>query len=131
MLTKQCIKQKKAGRSRFNYFTPSMQKKAQKRKSLLSALYTALELNEFQMYYQPIIDLQTNEIYKAEALIRWNHTSRGLISPDDFIPLAEQSGLIVEIGNWVYKESIRQIKQWMKKYKIDFTVSINMSLVSI
>lgn len=120
---------KKMGRSRFNYFTHFMQESAQKRKQLLSDLHTALDLEQFQMYYQPIVDLKTSKIFKAEALIRWNHNSHGLVPPNDFIPLAEQSGLIVEIGNWVYKESIRQTQEWIEKYKIDFKISINKSPV--
>jgi len=120
---------KKMGRSRFNYFTASMQESAQKRKELLSDLHTALDLKQFQMYYQAIVDLKTGKIFKAEALIRWNHNNHGLVSPNDFIPLAEQSGLIVDIGDWVYKESTRQVKEWIDKYKIDFKISINKSPV--
>ena len=120
---------KKTGRSRFHYFTASMQEIAQKRKNLIRDMHTALDLKQFQMYYQPIVDLKTNEILKAEALIRWNVDDNNVVLPDDFIPLAEQSGYIVEIGNWVYKESIRQIQEWINKYNIDFKVSINKSPV--
>jgi len=118
---------KKMGRSRFHYFTSSMQEIAQKRKNLLTDLHIALELEEFEIYYQPIVDLATSDIFKAEALIRWNHHNKEQISPMSFIPLAEQSGLIVNIGDWVYKKSIYQVKKWIEKYKIDFKVSINMS----
>ena len=120
---------KNTGRSRFNYFTPSMQELAQKRTKIISDLHRALELEQFQIYYQPIVDLKTDKILKAEALIRWNHDTLGVIYPNDFIPLAEQSGLIIEIGDWVYRESIRQIEEWMEKYSIDFVVSINKSPV--
>jgi len=118
---------KKMGRSRFHYFTPSMQEMAKKRKELLTDLHQALDLKQFEMYYQPIIDLKTNDIFKAEALIRWNNSYEGLISPANFIPLAEQSGLIVNIGDWVYKECISQVKEWINKYNKDLKVSINMS----
>jgi diguanylate cyclase (GGDEF)-like protein/hemerythrin-like metal-binding protein/PAS domain S-box-containing protein len=118
---------KKMGRSRFHYFTPSMQEMAQKRKILLADLHGALELRQFEMYYQPIVDLKTGDIFKAEALIRWNHHNDGQVSPVNFIPLAEQSGLIVNIGDWVYKESAKQVEKWIKKYETDFKVSINMS----
>ncbi len=120
---------KNTGRSRFHYFTHFMQESAQKRKQLLSDLHSALDLKQFQMYYQPIVNLETGKILKAEALIRWNHSSLGLVYPNDFIPLSEQSGLIVNIGDWVFKESTRQTREWIEKYKIDFKVSINKSPV--
>ncbi len=120
---------KKSGRSRFNYFTPSMQESAQKRQHLLSDLHNALQMKQFQIYYQPIIDLKTGDIEKAEALIRWNHPEQGLICPDDFIALAEQSGLIIEIGDWVFKEASRQTRVWKKKYNTEFKVSVNKSPV--
>ncbi|MBU1643454.1 EAL domain-containing protein [bacterium] len=120
---------KRSGRSRFNYFTPSMQESAQKRQRLLSDLHLALEMKQFQIYYQPIIDLKTGFIEKAEALIRWNHPEHGLIYPNDFIALAEQSGLIIEIGDWVFKEASRQTRVWKEKYHTEFKVSVNKSPV--
>ena len=77
--------------------------------------------------YQPIINLSSNKITKAEALIRWNHPIKGLISPLDFIPIAEETGLIVEIGEWVFQEAARQVKLWRHNYQSDFQISVNKS----
>ena len=120
-------KAKNSGRSCFQYFTQNMQEKAKIRQELLSDLHNAIELKQLEIYYQPIIDLKNREILKAEALIRWNHPQKGIIYPDEFISLAEQSGLIVDIGNWIFKESAYQTEVWKKKYKIDFKISINKS----
>lgn len=120
---------KKSGRSCFSYFKPSMQEIAQKRQLLINDLHNALAYNQFEVYYQPIIDLKTMQIKKAEALIRWNHPQNGLIPPNEFIPLAEESGLIIGIGDWVYKEATRQTKRWQENYYPDFQVSVNKSPV--
>jgi len=120
---------KKVGRSCFSYFKSSMQEVAQKRQLLINDLHNALAYNQFEVYYQPIIDLKTMQIKKAEALIRWNHPLKGLIPPNDFIPLAEESGLIIGIGDWVYKEATRQTKLWQEKYHSDFQISVNKSPV--
>jgi len=120
---------KKSGRSCFRYYTQSMQEEAQTRQIMINDLHKALALNQFQIYYQPIVDLKTGTINKAEALIRWNHPKQGLISPLDFIPFAEESGLIIEIGDWVYKEATRQTKIWQQKYGPDFQISVNKSPV--
>lgn len=120
---------KKAGRSCFSYFKPSMQEIAQKRQFLINDLHNALAYNQFEVYYQPIVDLKTMQIRKAEALIRWNHPVNGLIPPNDFIPLAEESGLIIGIGDWVYKQATTQTKIWQEKYHSDFQISVNKSPV--
>jgi diguanylate cyclase (GGDEF)-like protein/PAS domain S-box-containing protein len=120
---------KKSGRSCFRYFTQSMQDEAQTRQLMINDLHKAIALRQFQIYYQPIVELKTESINKAEALIRWNHPEQGLISPLDFIPFAEESGLIIEIGDWVYKEAMRQTKIWQNKYTMDFQISVNKSPV--
>lgn len=120
-------KAKQTGRSRFNYFTSSMQTLAQERQTLISDLHNALELKEFELYYQPIFDLKTKKIIKAEALIRWNHPTKGLVNPDDFIPLSEKCGVIVALGDWVFKEAASQTKEWLDKYNLDLQISINKS----
>ncbi|MBU0721618.1 bacteriohemerythrin [bacterium] len=120
---------KKSGRSRSSYFTPSMQKIARKRQLLLQELHQALKQKQLQIYYQPIIELKNDKIHKAEALLRWIHPNHGVITPDEFIPLAEQSGLIIEIGNWVFKEAAKQSAAWKKKYNTDFQISVNKSPV--
>lgn len=118
---------KLAGRSRFNYFTEHMQIMAQKRHKTLHDLHKAIDNEEFEVYYQPIVDVKTNKVVKAEALVRWNHPTDGLIFPNDFIPLAEETGMIVEIGDQVYKQAVLQVHQWKEKYNIDFKVSVNKS----
>ena len=118
---------KTAGRNRLSYFTLSLHDEAQNRLKLLSDLRTAVEGQQFELHFQPIIDLATGNISKAEALIRWNHPERGMISPDEFIPLAEESGLIVSIGDWVFREAAAQVKQWYDLSNIGLQVSVNMS----
>lgn len=122
---------KSGGRNRFCYFTPDLQVAAEKRLRLTSDLRAALPAEQFCVYYQPIVDLESGEIYKAEALIRWLHPERGLISPLDFIALAEDTGLIVPIGDWVFKEAVRQASQWRRNFHPSFQVSVNMSPVQI
>jgi EAL domain-containing protein (putative c-di-GMP-specific phosphodiesterase class I) len=104
-----------------------MQEAAQYRLHLLNDLRLALAAGQFQLFFQPIIELSTGKLRKAEALLRWFHPQRGLISPAEFIPLAEDSGLIHEIGDWVFSESVRNVLQWRAKYVADFQVSVNMS----
>ena len=118
---------KELGRSRFSYFTKSMQQAAQIRINLLHDMSIALDEGQFQLYYQPIVCLNSKKIYKAEALLRWNHPKDGMINPVDFIPLAEESGLIIDIGNWVFKEAIRQVNYFKEKYGFDIQISINKS----
>ena len=120
---------KNAGRNRFSYFTQSMQQTAQAKLRLISDLRGALVACEFRVYYQPIVELATGHIHKAEALIRWQHPLRGMVSPAEFIPLAEETGLIVEIGDWVFRETAYQVKQWKALYDTEFQISVNMSPV--
>ena len=120
---------KNAGRNRFSYFTQSMQQAAQTRLRLANDLRGALIAGQFRIHYQPIVELATGRINKAEALIRWQHPERGMVSPAQFIPLAEETGMIVEIGDWVFKESARQLKHWMALCNTELQVSVNMSPV--
>lgn len=120
---------KNTGRNRFSYFAPAMQEAAQARRRLTNDLRVALEQNQFKVFYQPIIELATGKIYKAEALIRWQHPTRGLVSPAEFIPLAEETGLIIEIGDWVFHEAARQAKRWQDFHHRDFQISVNKSPV--
>ncbi|MDO9003487.1 MAG: EAL domain-containing protein [Aquabacterium sp.] len=120
---------KDAGRSRFSYFTPSLQEAAQTRVRLTNDLRQALTDQQFRVFYQPIVELKTGRVHKAEALIRWQHPTRGLVSPAIFIPIAESSGLINEIGDWVFRESAAQVKHWRGQYQPDFQISVNKSPV--
>ena len=117
---------KDSGRGCFRYFTKKMQQSATERFNLLNDLRTALSKQQFELYYQPIIDSSTGKIHKAEALIRWHHPKRGMVSPLEFIPLAEDSGLIIEIGDWVFHQAISQIKT-CQQYAENFQISINKS----
>jgi diguanylate cyclase (GGDEF)-like protein/PAS domain S-box-containing protein len=122
---------KNAGRNRFSYFTPDLQIAAEKRLRLTSDLRAALPGEQFEVYYQPIVDLTTGAIDKAEALIRWSHPERGMISPLEFIPLAEDTGLIVPIGDWVFKRAVQQVKHWRSRFHPSFQISVNVSPVQI
>jgi len=86
-----------------------------------------LKAEEFEVHFQPIIDLNTGRIDKAEALVRWQHPGKGMVSPEEFIPLAEETGLIHKIGYWVFNESARWAGRWSEKFNEDFQVSVNMS----
>ena len=120
---------KRHGRNRYHYFTPLMQERTQVKMQVSNDLRSALVDNQFVMYYQPILDLATGAIHKAEALIRWLHPKYGLVGPADFIAIAEETGLIVEMGDWVFLEVARQTQQWRKLYDPNFQISFNMSPV--
>lgn len=119
---------KELGRNRYHYFTSSMQDEALVRMHLSSDLRGAVAANQFHLYYQPIVDLKTGSVNKAEALIRWEHPTRGLVSPVEFIPIAEDTGIIIEIGDWVFNEAVNQVMKW-HKYNPEFQISINRSPV--
>lgn len=122
---------KEQGRNRFHYFTVSMQEAAQARVELVNDLRKAVTGKQFELVYQPIVDLDSGEIRKAEALIRWHHPERGLINPLDFIPIAEETGLIIDIGNWVLHEAARQAALWRDSHHPDFQLSVNTSPVQL
>jgi diguanylate cyclase (GGDEF)-like protein/PAS domain S-box-containing protein len=118
---------KNLGRNQFCYFTASMQEQALHHLELTNDLRKAISLNQLSVFYQPIIELQTGVICKAEALLRWNHPVRGMVSPAEFIPLAEESGLIVEIGDWVFKQTVQHIKKCKEHLGVDIQISVNKS----
>ena len=120
---------KGAGRNRFSFFTSALQEAAQTRVRLANDLRAALAEQQFRVVYQPIIDLGTGDIRKAEALIRWQHPTRGLISPTEFIPIAESSGLIIDIGEWVFRQAADQVVQWRELHHPHFQISVNKSPV--
>ena len=118
---------KNKGRNQASYFTAALQDSAQERRRLTNDLREALANDQFMVDFQPIINLATGHIHKAEALIRWQHPERGLVDPNEFIPVAEETGLINEIGDWVFKESARWAKRWSNQFAKDFQVSVNVS----
>ncbi|KAF0191306.1 MAG: hypothetical protein FD165_1902 [Gammaproteobacteria bacterium] len=117
------------GRSRFGYFTPSMQQEAQEKRALTDDLRHALTKGELRVFYQPIIDMKHRKIVKAEALLRWQHPVRGMIEPEVFIPLAEESRMIADICEWVFQDACVNIDQWRKQFGDIIQVSINKSPV--
>jgi diguanylate cyclase (GGDEF)-like protein/PAS domain S-box-containing protein len=118
---------KNQGRNRFNYFTPAMQKVAQARMRLAGDLRGALADHQFRVHYQPIVELATGAIHKAEALIRWQHPTRGLVNPAEFIPIAEETGMIIGIGDWVFRETAHQAAIWRASHHAKFQISVNVS----
>ena len=122
---------KNSGRGRFSYFTASLQESAQSRLRLISDLRNALPEKQLMVHYQPIVALESGRIVKGEALLRWQHPERGMVSPMQFIPLAEESGLIHEIGDWVFHEVARELVNWKKVYASEFQISVNMSPVQL
>lgn len=120
---------KAAGRNGFCFFDAQMNAVTRERLSLELDLRQALLRDEFVLHYQPIVDLHSGRLLAAEALIRWQHPERGMIAPDTFISVAEQSGLIVEIGEWVLNEACRQMMLWQAAGLPRFVVSVNLSAV--
>jgi len=118
---------KSKGRNQSSYYTSTLQDAAQERRRLINDLRDALADNQFLVYFQPIMDIGTGRIQKAEALLRWQHPVRGLVSPKEFIMVAEETGLINEIGDWVFKESARWAKRWTDQCSHDFQISVNVS----
>jgi diguanylate cyclase (GGDEF)-like protein/PAS domain S-box-containing protein len=104
---------KEQGRNRFSYFTASMQATAQRRLQLSNDLRAAVNAGQLEVWLQPIVDLASGHVHKAEALLRWRHPIHGLVEPSQFIPIAEETGMINEIGDWVFRESARLAKCWI------------------
>ena len=119
---------KNAGRACYRFFTKNMQAAAESKMQLAADLRLALRDRQFSLAYQPIVHLATGDVYKAEALLRWNHPTQGAISPAVFIPIAEDSGVIHEIGDWVFAEAAQQVKHW-RGYQAGFQISVNKSPV--
>ncbi len=120
---------KENGRHSFQFFTPAMNVQAVERQSIEQALRRAMKLNEFTLHFQPKINLRTWQITGAEALLRWTHPERGVVSPAQFIPVAEDCGLIVPIGKWVLREACRQARAWVDAGLPLTTMAVNVSAV--
>jgi diguanylate cyclase (GGDEF)-like protein len=118
---------KSLGRDGYCFFDYSMNEDAQERLHLLHDLRLAEERGELVLHYQPKFDAKTDEPVGAEALLRWNHSTRGLIPPDQFIPLAEKTGLIISIGDWVLNEACRQMSEWRRHGYTDWSIAVNLS----
>jgi diguanylate cyclase (GGDEF)-like protein/PAS domain S-box-containing protein len=118
---------KKMDDHRFSFYATEMNARSLERLDLENALRRALENDELMLYYQPQLSLHTGEIYGAEALLRWQHPQRGMVSPAEFIPIAEASGIIVPLGEWVLRTACRQNKAWQNAGLRNICVAVNMS----
>ena len=118
---------KRAGRNRYSFFSPRLQDAVWQRLLMIHELRQVLPKNQLRVYYQPMVDLHSNTVVKAEALLRWLHPERGLILPGEFIGLAEETGLINEIGNWVFHEAATWARRWSDQLGHTFQISVNKS----
>ncbi|MRW85878.1 EAL domain-containing protein [Pseudoduganella sp. FT26W] len=122
---------KQGGRNRYSYFTPDLQLAAQARQQVTLDLRSALPLQQFELHYQPIVNLRTGKIERAEALLRWRHPQRGLLAPAEFLPFAESGGMMLQIGDWVFRQAAQQARQWQDELGKGFQVSINQSAAQL
>lgn len=120
---------KNAGRNRYRFFTPALQEATQRRAQITHDLRLALAEQQFRVFYQPIVELASGVVSKAEALVRWQHPERGLVSPLEFIPVAESSGMIVPLGEWVFQQAANQARHWRETLHPHFQISVNKSPV--
>lgn len=118
---------KEMGRNNFQFFTEDMNKRVQTRLTLERQMHSAMDSDEFSLDYQPIVNLATRQVVGVEALLRWNHRHLGLIPPDEFIPVAEESGMILAIGAWALRTACLQAKQWEKLGIEPILLSVNIS----
>jgi diguanylate cyclase (GGDEF)-like protein/PAS domain S-box-containing protein len=122
---------KNSGRNNYQFFKPTMNARAIERQSIEGNLRHALDRGEFMLHYQPKIDLEAQTLTGAEALIRWRQPERGIVFPNDFIPIAEQCGYIVPIGRWVLREACRQRRTWLDAHLAPIPIAINISAVEL
>ena len=120
---------KKDSRNGYRFFSSQMQVQTARHLQLMNALRQAIDLGQLAVYYQPQMDLATQRIVGVEALLRWKHPQFGYVSPAEFIPLAESSGLIIAIGSWVLEQAMQQIQQWQAAGIQDVRVSVNLSSI--
>lgn len=120
---------KASGKGRHEIFSQAMHEQVSHRLLFETELRQAFERDEFSVFYQPIMELSTNQLIGFEALTRWFHPERGLIMPNEFIPICEEIGLIIPLGEWVLRESCRQVRDWQKRFedRRDLSISVNLS----
>ncbi|WP_092021821.1 bifunctional diguanylate cyclase/phosphodiesterase [Marinobacter zhejiangensis] len=118
---------KNKGKSAYERFAPEMKEVSHERLQIESRMRRALELNEFELYYQPIVETSSGKICGAEALLRWNNPTMGMVMPDKFIPLAEETGLIIPIGEWVLNQACRSAVRWEQASGLKHGISVNVS----
>ncbi|QTD40946.1 EAL domain-containing protein [Sporosarcina sp. Te-1] len=122
---------KSEGRGNFQFYDSTLHKRIERKMTLHSELRKAIRQEQFTLYYQPKVDLNSRAIVGMEALLRWDHPELGMISPGEFIPIAEESGDIIEIGDWAIKSACLQTKQWQQAGWTDLLVSVNVSVRQI
>ncbi|WP_194269918.1 putative bifunctional diguanylate cyclase/phosphodiesterase [Candidatus Methylospira mobilis] len=122
---------KKLGRNRYSRFTSSIHEESEQQQQLINCLRYALDARQFKVHFQPIVDLATDRIIKAEALLRWTHPLMGKINPAVFIPIAEEIGLIGEIGDWVFQQAVQYAKRWGQCSSTRIQISINISPIQL
>jgi diguanylate cyclase (GGDEF)-like protein/PAS domain S-box-containing protein len=118
---------KEGGRNHYQFYTPELNARTQQRYHLEKNLRYALDRNELQLHYQPKLDLKTGRVVGAEVLLRWNYPDTGLMLPNDFIPIAEETGLIIPIGRWVLEQACLQTAEWRKFAIPDMSIAVNLS----
>lgn len=121
------LQAKQLGGNRFEFYKPEIRAQKPKQLDLETDLYNAVEQNQFVLHYQPLVDTRSNQIYGMEALIRWQHPTRGLVPPGLFIPLAEENGLIVPMGEWVLNEACRQTLVWHQMGFSSLKIAVNVA----
>jgi diguanylate cyclase (GGDEF)-like protein len=119
---------KESGRNRYVFYTKEMDARAQESLEYEMGLRKALQNSEFLVYYQPRVNTATGKVVGAEALLRWQHPSRGLVMPDSFIPLLEDTGLVIPVGEWVLRQACRQCQDWHDAGYTSLSVSVNLSM---
>ena len=118
---------KDMGRNNYQLYKPSINEKALLRLSMENDLHKAIQQDQFILYYQPQIETETGKIIGAEALVRWIHPKLGFLNPGEFISLAEETGLIISLGEWVLQEACRQNKEWQRKGLSKIKIGVNLS----
>jgi diguanylate cyclase (GGDEF)-like protein len=118
---------KEQGRNQYQFYEPSMQEDVMRRLVLESEMRQGLEAGQFVVFYQPIFEVRTQSITGVEALLRWHHPTRGMVSPAEFIPIAEESGLIVQLTRFVLERSCDQAARWQREHDAPLTVAVNLS----
>ena len=122
---------KAKGRGNIQLFRPEMHRAARERLQIAGELAAAIASDQLTLLYQPVIEISTHRVVGAEALVRWDHPERGLLSPVDFITVAEDSGYIIELGRWVLRTSIAQLSSWLDVVDTDFQLHVNLSPVEV
>jgi EAL domain-containing protein (putative c-di-GMP-specific phosphodiesterase class I) len=118
---------KESGKARYEIFDQEMHVRNMNLLQVETDLRHAVERNEFEVVYQPIVDLDTGGVSEFEALIRWRHPVHGLVGPNEFINVAEETGLIIPIGRWILDEACRQVVEWQRRFDLDLSISVNLS----